>query len=150
MAKFGLDFTGFLDFARQIDEIGGEEALKEATEKALIASHEYLSAEIEAAMQNAKITSKSNGNHTINWNRTGATKSKFIRNAKVDWDGTIATIGIGFENTPVPLILALGTPHIVGDSKLYKALKGKWRYRKGLDAAQKDAFDKVLKERLRN
>ena len=137
--KFSLDFEDFLDFARRVDELGGTEALKNATENALKATDEYLTPEIEKAMQTSP----------HNFGRTGKTAGTLDKNYAVEWAGTVAKAKVGFniaEGGLPSLFLAYGTPHIKPDVKLKNAMKGTGKHKKEIAAIQKAEFEKVISE----
>lgn len=144
MAKnFSLDFGGFLDFARKVGELGGNELLKQATENALKATDEYLTPEIEKAMQASP----------HNFDRTGKTAGTLDKNYNVEWAGTVATAKVGFkisEGGLPSIFLAYGTPHIKPDVKLKNAMKGTGKHKKEIAAIQKAEFEKVISEGLNN
>lgn len=144
MAKnFSLDFSGFLDLAGRISEAGGDEALKRATENALKATDEYLTPEIEKAMQASP----------HNFNRTGKTAGTLDKNYNVEWSGTVAKAKVGFkisEGGLPSIFLAYGTPHIKPDVKLKNAMKGAGKYKKEISEIQQAEFNKVMSEVLNN
>lgn len=145
MAKknFGLNFDGFLDFARQVDELG-KDKLKEAVENALVKSKNAANIEIIKAMKSSKYKFEGNGKGT-------ALKSvREVAEEPVEWSGYIAKAFIGgdLEIAPEIIILAMGTPKLSADTNLRNALKVKGKYRKRIDEIQKTEFNKVLEEGL--
>lgn len=146
--KFGLDFDGFLDLAKQIDELG-EGYLQQATNNALQKSKEYANGEIIRAMETSpyhfiKGQGKSTGK---------ALKSvQEVEQKPVEWDGTIAKayIGADLKVAPEAIILAHGTPHIKPDTKLKNALQVKGAVRKEVSRIQQEEFFKVLEEARNN
>ena len=149
MAKnnFSLNFDGFLDYAKQLDELG-DKYLKQATENALTKSKEYANNSIINAMKTSR----------FNFNGSDRSTGKALKsveevNAKpVEWEGTICTayVGTDLKVAPEALILALGTPHIKGDTNLKNALKVKGKYRKEMSLIQQQEFLKVIKEASEN
>lgn len=142
MAKnFSLDFKGFLDLASEIDELGGD-ALKRATESALLSTDAYLTKEIK----------KAEAASPYNFNRTGKVKGSLDKDIKVEWDGTSAQVGVGYHVRAggLPSIfLTYGTPTIKPDTNLLNATKGTGKHKKVIQQIQQEAFMKVL-ERLKN
>lgn len=141
--NFALDFGGFLDYARQIDELGGSDLLKKATENALKATDEYLTPEIEKAMQASP----------HNFKRTGKTAGTLDKNYDVEWTGRVAKVKVGFkisEGGLASIFLAYGTPHIKPDVNLRKALRGEGKYKKQIAEIQKAEFNKIISEGLNN
>ena len=144
MAKnFSLDFSDFLDYAYKVSELGGSELLKQATENALKATDEYLTPEIEKAMQASP----------YNFDRTGKTAGTLDKDYSVEWSGTKATAKVGFRISKgglASIFLAYGTPHIKPDIKLKNALKGTGKYKKEIEELQKAEFIKVISGGLNN
>lgn len=141
--NFALDFDGFLDFARRVEELGESGALKQATENALKATDEYLTPKIENAMQASP----------HNFSRTGKTAGTLDKNYTVEWSGTVAKAKVGFkisEGGLPSLFLAYGTPHIKPDVNLKNAMKGKGKYKKEISEIQKAEFNKVISEVVGN
>lgn len=141
--NFALDFSGFLDLAERISEAGGDDALKKATENALKATDEYLTAEIEKAMRSSP----------HNFERTGKTAGSLDKNYDVEWTGTVAKAKVGFkisEGGLPSIFLAYGTPHIDPDTKLKNAMKGTGSYKKEIEEIQKAEFNKVMNGVLNN
>lgn len=141
--KFSLDFEGFLDLARQIDELG-EGYLKQATENALTKSKKYVNGQVMEALEtspyNFKGTGRSHG--------TTRKSAEEVAKKPLEWEGTTAIIGVGVDwhLSPEATILAYGTPHIKGDTKLRNAIKVKGKVRKEVSRIQQEEFMKVLKE----
>ena len=149
MAKnnFSLNFDGFLDYAKKLDELGTE-YLAKATENALTKSKEYANEQIVSAMKSSR----------FNFDGTGRSKGKSIKSVEevnskpIEWEGSVckAYVGVDLKDAPEALILALGTPHIKGDNNLKNALKVKGKYRKEMSLIQKEEFLKVIKEASEN
>lgn len=143
--KFSLDFTDFLDFAYKIDELGGSEALKQATENALKQSKIQAEIEIGKAMNDSPYSFRAGEKYS-----TGGVRESFVEVAKmpVEWNGDVckAYVGVDTEKEPEILFAMYGTPHMTGDSNLKNAIKVKGKYRKRIDEIQKYEFTKVLEE----
>ena len=146
MAKgFSLDFDGFLDFAREVDELGGG-ALREAVDRAFTRSKDYLNEQIEKAMNASP----------YHFDGTGYSKGKAkkslaeVRQKPVEWDGTTASayIGVDVQIAPELLFIIHGTPHMAKDKNLYNAVKVKGKYKKEVERIQQEEFHKVIEEAL--
>ena len=141
--KFSLNFDGFLDLARQIDELG-EGYLKQATENALTKSKEYVSGQVMEALEkspyNFKGTERSHG--------TTKKSAEEVSSIPIEWQGTLAIlpVGVSWYDAPQATLLAYGTPHIKGDTKLKNALKVKGKVGKEVSRIQKEEFLKIIKE----
>ena len=147
--KFSLDFQDFLDFAYKIEELGGTDALKTATENALKESKFHAEIEIGKAMKNSPYSFTAGQKYS-----TGGVRKSFVEVAKmpVEWEGDIckAYIGVDTEKEPEILFAMYGTPQKAGDSNLKNAIKGNGKYRKNIERIQKYEFDKVLNEVMKN
>lgn len=141
--KFSLNFDGFLDLARQIDELG-EGYLKQATENALIKSKEYVNWQIAEALETSPYNFKGTGRSH------GTTKksAEKVADMPLEWQGTLAIlpVGVSWYDAPEATLLAYGTPHIKGDTKLRNAIKVKGKVAKEVSQIQKEEFLKVMKE----
>lgn len=146
--KFGLDFDGFLDLAKQIDEIG-EGYLQQATNNALQKSKEYANGEIIRAM-NTSPYHFIKGQGRATGRALGSVEE--VEQKPVEWDGTSAKayIGANLKVAPEAIILAMGTPHLKPDTKLKNALKVKGAVRKEVSRIQQEEFFKVMKEANKN
>lgn len=158
--KFSLNFDGFLDLARKVDELG-EGFLKQATENALTKSAEYANNEVLNAMEKSKYAfnkgerssrgvggfSKGSG---VNRGATGRGKESAIKTSKLplEWENTTAFeyIGVSWYDAPEVTLLAFGTPHIQADKTLQNAIKVKGKVRKEVSRIQQEEFLKVIKE----
>lgn len=147
MAKgFSLDFNGFLDLAREVDELG-EGYLQEAVERAFTASKDYVNNEIESAMNASK----------YHFDGTGYSKGKAkaslneIGKQPVKWNGTTASayIGVDLSEAPEVLFIIHGTPHMAKDTKLYNAVKVKGNIKKEVERIQAEEFSKVIGEGIK-
>lgn len=145
--KFSLNFDGFLDLARQIDELG-EGYLKQATENALTKSKEYVSGQVMEALETSRYNFKGTGRSH------GTTKKSAEEVAKMPliWEGTMAItyVGVDWNEAPQATLLAYGTPHIQGDTKLRNALKVKGKVAKEVSRIQQEEFFKVIEEAQNN
>ena len=143
-AKFGLDFEGFMDLARQVDELG-DGYLKTATENALTKSKEYVNKEIKNAMLTSKYQFQKGQGRS-----TGRALKSLEETAAmpVAWDGTVAKAYIGpdLKEAPEAIILAMGTPELGADTKLKNAMKVKGKVRKEASRIQQEEFMKVIEE----
>ena len=141
--KFSVNFDGFLDLARQIDELG-EGYLKKATENALTKSKEYVSAQVMDALEKSRYNFKgTERSHGIT--KKSAEK---VASMSLEWQGTMAIdyVGVSWYDAPEATLLAYGTPHIKGDTNLKNALKVKGKVRKEVSRIQQEEFMKVLQE----
>lgn len=149
MSKFSLDFKDFLDFAYKIDELGGSDALRKATENALKESKVEAEINIGKALKSSPYSFTAGKKYS-----TGGVRKSLIEVAQkpVEWEGDVckAYIGIDTEKEPEILFTMYGTPHMTGDSNLKNAVKVKGKYRKRIDEIQKAEFNKVLNEVMKD
>ena len=126
--KMRLQFSGFEEYAERLDKLGGN--LKKTTEKALEATHDYITPKVEQAFRE----------HDIKY--SGDTGRAIIRNGTVEWNGAIASIGVGFKVSDggLPSIfLMYGTPRIPADTDLFNSVYGS-KTKKEVKALQEKIF----------
>lgn len=137
--KLTLQFPAFEEYAERLDRLGGD--LKATTEKALQNSHDFVTPKLHAAMRKHR--------------QTGATESTILDSAKVEWEGTVASIDVGFDiaNGGLPSIfLMYGTPRRKpkpqkADTELFEALYGK-QTQKQIKELQEKTFARAIKKAM--
>ena len=137
MAKLKLDFSGLDKMIEDMHKMGAN--VKDVAESALKKGRDYINNNLESAM--------------ASHNRSGET-IKSLKNAPVEWDGTVAKIPVGFDikNGGLRSIFLMygtkvyGTPRVKKDMKLYKAIYGKETKEK-VQEIMKDEFQKVLENK---
>ena len=137
MAKLKLDFSGLDKMIEDMHKMGAN--VKEVAESALKKSRDYINSNLESAM--------------TPHNRSGETM-KSLKDAPVEWSGTVAKIPVGFDikNGGLPSIFLMygtkvyGTPRVKKDMKLYKAIYGKTTKEK-VQEIMKNEFQKVLENK---
>lgn len=130
--KISLEFKAFEEYAEKLDKLGGD--LKAVTEKALQNSHDFIMPKLHRDM---------NKHH-----RTGRTEKSIVDDAKVEWEGTTASIRIGFKISDggLPSIfLMYGTPRMQKDQQLYDDVYGK-RTKKQIAELQEKTFARAIKK----
>ena len=143
--KMSVDFSGLDDYIRQLEEIGGGDAVERAFDAALLASEQVVKESVSAAMEKH--------------NRTGATAATLISGKAPEWTQSVGKAPVGFEipdtdqkyedDRLASVFLMYGTkvhgqPHVAPDRALYNAVYGA-AVRKRVQKIQEEAFDKVLR-----
>lgn len=139
MAKFSIEFEQFKQLEKQLEELAGLDGVIEATENALKATDDYVTAEVNKAVAGSK----------FNFDRTGKTKSSIDKDKKVEWNGTVASAKAGFTISKggLPSIfLMYGTPTIKPDSNLKNAAKGQGIHRDKINKIQQEEFNKAIQK----
>lgn len=141
--KLTLDFKALADYAEKLDKIGGD--IKAVTTKILENAHAIVTEDIEREMQKH--------------NKTGETSRSILRDARVEWEGTIGSINVGFDiaNGGLPSIfLMYGTPrHEPGhpgtdaDKALYDAIYGRSKDKK-IKKMIDETMEKEIERRMKN
>ena len=139
--KISINFKGFEEYAEKLEGLGGD--LRAAVDEALTESYEYVTRNLEADMKKHYLT--------------GETERSILRDSKVEWNGNIGEIKVGFDikNRGLPSVfLMYGTPrHAPGhpgttaDKQLYDDVYGSSTKRK-ISKIQKDIFEKALRRRM--
>lgn len=137
MAKYSIEFEQFKQLEKQLQSLAGYDGVIRATENALKATDNYVTAEVDKAVANSR----------YNFDRTGTTKSSIDREKKVEWNGTVASAKAGFTISKggLPSIfLMYGTPTIKPDSNLKNAAKGTGIHKDKINKLQQEVFNKVI------
>lgn len=132
--KIGLQFEGFDELAAQIEQLGGD--LRSATENALKASKQAVTPGIDQAINKHRLT--------------GDTERSLDKKIRVEWEGTTASIDIGFHISQGGLpsvFLMYGTPRVKKDTKLYNSIYGS-KVKKQIAEVQKEVFQKMIARRM--
>ena len=132
--KIGLEFKGFEEYYEKLDRLGGD--IKEATEKALVATHKLITPAIHKRMTQHHVT--------------GDTEGSIDDAGEVYWEGTTGCIDVGFHISSggLPSIfLMYGTPRQKPDKTLYNLIYGKV-VRKEVGEMQKEIFAEAIKKRM--
>lgn len=136
MAKMQILFNGFADLAADIDRSGGD--LQKAVDEALEATQEVVKASLipAAAVYDRK---------GLKGYATGKMYRSMIKDTKVQWTGSVAEVGVGFnlsENWH-SIFVMYGTPRMAKDQKVYNAIKGT-KTKKEIEKVQQEIMQKYL------
>lgn len=136
MAKrklFNLNFDEFNDLLTEFDGLGGN--LKPVVTKALEDVADTVEADTEKALVKSNMPAQ--GKYS-----SGETEKSMVRNAKVEWSGTIAEIGLGFDfdKPGAAGYLISGTPRMKPNKELQRIYKRK----KYLKDIQNDMSNTVI------
>ncbi len=140
---FSLDFKGFLDFAEDIDKLGGSDMLLAVVEDTIRYTKDFVNEECEKALDNSKYSFEEGEGYSKGKARASLEK---VKKMPVEVDGTEVTGYAGFDlaEAEEALILAYGTPHLSKDKALYNAIKVKGRVKKDVEKLQSEIFKSAL------
>lgn len=117
--KWGLELEGLDGLLDRIKKLEGD--AKTVAEAALTETHRIVTAKAEAAMAPANLPAK--GKYS-----TGGTLRSLRRDAVIEWNGTVASVPVGFDiehGGLASIFLMHGTPRMKPDRQLYDAFYGK-------------------------
>lgn len=132
--RIGLQFDGMEELIKEFEQLGGD--LKSATENALKQSKKAVTPGIDQAIKKHHLT--------------GDTEKSLDKEIKVEWEGTTASIDVGFHISQggLPSIfLMYGTPRVTKDTKLYNSIYGS-KVKKQIAEIQKEVFQKMIARRM--
>lgn len=142
MAKgWSIEYEQFKELEKQLESLAGMDGVIEATENALKATDDYVTAEVDKAVASSK----------FDFDRTGRTKGSIDKDKNVEWKGTTAEAKAGFTISKggLPSIfLMYGTPNIRPDTNLKNAAKGQGIHRDKINKIQQEEFNKVIKKAM--
>lgn len=103
--KLSMSFSGFEDLAAKLDELGGDEALKRGVEAGLMAAKADADKSIKKAMSKSNLPA--HGKYS-----TGESLKAIYSYSKVEWQGTEASVTVGFDRdiSLTPAFLINGVP----------------------------------------
>lgn len=131
--KIGLKFKGFEEMIADLEALNGD--VKQAVEGSLRVAHDTVTPKLLADMRKHK--------------RTGNTAQEIVKKSKVKWDGTAATIKVGFqfpEGLP-SVFLMYGTPRVPKDQQLYNDVYGS-AVKREIAKKQKKIFEGMIRKRM--
>lgn len=148
MAKMSIVFNGFDVLAEKIDQMGKD--IKPAVDEALIETQKYIQTTLESAA--APYQSPKDGRK--GWAK-GNMYDAIIKDAKVEWEGYVATVGVGFSSRNRlgfmhSIFVMYGVPFhgkfnhgYAKDTKIYNAIKGV-RTKNRIKKLQQEILEKYL------
>jgi hypothetical protein len=137
--KMSIQFDGLEVYRKQLEQLGGGQAVKHAFDEALEESQKLIAEKVTAAMSPH--------------NNTGKVKRSIITHDPPEWTGDTGAVNVGFDimGGGLPSIFLMygtqlyGQPHIQPDRNLYNAVYGA-TVRKQIREIQEKAFSRVLNE----
>lgn len=139
--RIGLQFEGWEETLAKLDELGGTQLMKRATESALIESKKHVNPKIEQAM----VRLPAGGRYS-----TGETKQSIDNSMSVDWQGLTGSIKVGFdfkESGLTSIFLMYGTPRMSPVKGLKAAIYGA-KTKKEIAQIQSEAINKIIKRTM--
>lgn len=139
--KIKLDLKGLDEMLTSIDKAGGN--IEKAVEVALKAASDKVASDTEKALDKPNLPAKGKYSH-------GGVINALIRDDQVQWGGTVASIGAGFDfakdadNALTSIFLIFGTPKMKPDAALRKIYVGR-AYKKALNEEMKNILSESFK-----
>lgn len=137
--RFSLDFDGLEELAKKLESLNGN--LKSTAERALQESQKHVTPKIKKAMRKDNLPAK--GKYS-----SGDTEKSIIENDTVNWNGTVASIDIGFDMDKSGLksvYLMHGTPRMNPVTGLKASIYGS-ASKKEVEALQNEVFQEEIKK----
>lgn len=135
--KIGLQFSGLEEMIERLE--AAEASIKTATEAALKASKQVVNEQLTRDTTNANFPAR--GKYA-----TGALKKSIDKDFNVKWEGTTASLKIGYDfkkSGMASIFLMYGTPKMPKVQKLYDDIYGN-RTKRKVAEAQQEAMEKVI------
>lgn len=130
--RIGIELKDLESWAERLEKAGGK--IEKVAEKCLVAAHETVTPAIQKDMKRHR--------------RTGKTEAAILTEADVTWEGTRASVPVGFnikEGGLPSIFLMYGTPRMKKDAKLYNDIYGS-KIKKEIAKRQEEIFrDAMLK-----
>lgn len=143
--KIGLKFDGLEEMIANLEKIQGD--LKSTTEKALKASKERVNAELRQVTIPANYPA--HGKYS-----TGKTAQSIDTDMSVSWEGTTASIKIGYDmqiSGMTSIFLMYGTPRhkppMKAVRKMYNAIYGS-KMKKEIAEIQREVFAAEIRQKM--
>lgn len=138
--RIKLEIGGFEALYEKLDEVGAD--LKAITTEVLEDAGEDVGVRTYEAMAKQYLPAK--GKYS-----TGDTIKTVVRNPKVEWSGTMAEIGVGFDKFKVGVgsRLITGTPRMQPDRELEKIFVGR-KYMKELNQQISETLSERIIEKM--
>ncbi len=124
--KIRMEFEGFEEVIQRLSKLEGN--IKKTTESALKSTHKLVTKQAEEAIKPHKYT--------------GLTEQSLVRKAKIEWEGSVASVSTGFsirKGGLASIMLMYGTPRMRKDQKLYNAFFGR-KTKQQIKEFQEDAY----------
>ena len=150
MAKMSIMFNGFADLAEKIDAMGKD--IKPAVEEALTETQKLVQTNLDSAAEQYR--SPNDGRK--GWAKGNLYKA-IIKNPRIEWEGNIATVRVGFSRELDRLgfwhsiFVMYGVPFhgkfnhgYAKDTKIYNAIKGT-RTKNRIKKLQRDTLERYMK-----
>lgn len=140
--KLSLKFEGIDDLMDKLDKIGGTQAMKQATEQALIESQKYIAPKVEKALQKNNLPRKGK------YGDAQDLRDAIVKDEKVTWEGLTASINVGidFSTTGMKQIYLMhGTKKMKPVRGLKSAICGS-KSKKEVEEIQRDTINKAIKK----
>ena len=137
--RISLSFKGFEELAEKLDKAGGD--LKKVTEKALVAGKNVVMDNLDNEVKNSNFPA--HGKYS-----TGLTEKSIDTSETVEWNGTKATIKVGFDfkiSGLRTIFLMYGTPRMKKSPKIFNAVYGA-KTKKQVAEIQKEIFESEIKK----
>lgn len=135
--KIGLQFTGLEEMIERLE--AAEADIKSATEAALKASKQVVNEGLNRDTTNGNFPA--GGKYA-----TGALKQSIDKNFNVKWEGTTASLKIGYDfkiSGMASIFLMYGTPKMPKVQKIYDDIYGS-RTKRKIKKAQEEAMQRVI------
>lgn len=140
--KIGLNFDGWEEYMAKLDKIGGGSAMKRGAEAGLITSKNHVNPKIKKGVSNGSLPAGGK------YSSAPHVKDALDNDLKVNWQGSIAEIKIGFDlKKPggfTSIYLMYGTPRMKPAKGLKAAIYGATT-KKEIAELQSEALNKVIK-----
>lgn len=115
-----LDFSNFSEYVEKLDKLGAN--LEKVVGDAMEHAAETIQQDVTAALADANLPA-----HGDYHGKTRDTEASVIKDPKVIWEGSVGTVGLGFDKTKPGAggFLTTGTPKMKPDKELANTLGNK-------------------------
>lgn len=130
MPKISLELPNFNNILKRLEQLDGNS--KKVAETALKKTHDIVTTKAKAAIYVRR--------------DTGLTEESLREEAKVEWNGNVATVKVGFDignGGLASIFLMYGTPRMQKDKRLYDAFHGARVKKEIIEAQEKTYFEEI-------